>query len=77
MAEGAFWKKYGVDPHLLALVLFALWDQGVSDRYVVEDVLAMHRLAKERAENAVLATTPTPGNLPSSNVARIGAYVEK
>lgn len=57
MAEGAFWKKYGVDPHLLALVLFALWDQGVSDRYVVEDVLAMHRPAKERAENAVLATT--------------------
>lgn len=40
--EMAFWRKHGVNPHLLALVLHSLWEQGASEAYAAI-VIGQHR----------------------------------
>lgn len=40
--EMAFWKWAGIDPHLLALVLHSLWEQGASEEYAAI-VINQHR----------------------------------
>lgn len=40
--EMAFWKWTGIDPHRLALVLHALWEQGASADYAAI-IIEQHR----------------------------------
>lgn len=54
-SEREFWRAAGIDPHLLGLVLRALWDQGASAAYAAE-VMELHR-PHVAAENRALAAT--------------------
>lgn len=40
--EMAFWKRHGINPHLLALVLHALFEQGASADYAAL-IVGQHR----------------------------------
>ena len=41
-SEMAFWTRHGINPHRLALVLHALWEQGVSADYAAT-VMRLHK----------------------------------
>lgn len=49
-SEMAFWREHGINPHLLALVLHSIWEQGASEAYAAV-VIGQHRIGTSRGED--------------------------